>query len=550
MPKGIYDEISCTNDKHPKFNPTKHQIATVKAFLKSKFKGMLLYHKLGSGKTCTSILIADQLLKKKKIKKVYVLTPGSLRSGWINEYCGVCGKNPDYLYKKYVFITYNYMVGRNLPNFDGSLVIIDEIHNLINGAKNQSFHPTQIYNALNEAKCRILALSGTPIYNYIYEFALLGNLLKPGYFPEIRKGPEKIDEIEFMRLFTENSDGTLRAKNPTKVRRLLDGIVSYYPGAGKEFVPELEEQPIIKVQMTREQEERYWVQKEQELRLSKPPSERLKYEDREKYNLLSRLYIMANKYVLTRMVSNFCYPEDEDIKKFEQNEAKFRDIRYPEGWIDHRKFKYGQLVQKYSPKFSAFFLNLIAHHKQKHVLFTFFKERSGVILINTLLSMCGIKSAIFSGDLNDSKRKSVLKRFNSEKNIHGDVIRVLLVTEAGAEGISVLEARHMHILESSPRMTKTVQAIGRVARYKSHQRLPLAERNIKVWRYWSIASPEPLKIITKVLNSDGSEEYTEKLIVDKECVDEMLYNKGMKTIRGIYSFLELLKSVSVTPYSE
>ena len=239
MPRGIYSNLRCSDKKHTPFEPTKHQQDTVDYFLKSPFKGLLLYHKLGSGKTCTSILIADTMLKKRKIDHVYIMTPGSLRDGWINEYCHVCGSNPDVIREKYTFITYNYMVGNNLPDFTNSLVIIDEVHNLINGAKNMSKHPTVVYNSLLKANCKILALSGTPIYNYVYEFSLLGNLLKPGgEFPEIRKG-DKLDPFAFMTFFDIQSDGTLIPKNKTKMKRKMDGIISYYPGAGSDFVPQI-----------------------------------------------------------------------------------------------------------------------------------------------------------------------------------------------------------------------------------------------------------------------------------------------------------------------
>jgi superfamily II DNA or RNA helicase len=544
MPRGIYENFKCSSEHEP-FNATVHQENALKYFMRSKYKGLLLYHKLGSGKTCTSILIADKLIKKKKIKKVYILSPGSLRKGWISEYCKVCGKKSKYLEKHYIFVTYNYMIGRNLPDFNGSLVIIDEVHNLINGAKNMSFHPTAVYNALLKSNCRILALSGTPVYNYVYEWPLLGNLLKPGTFPQIRRG-EQLDPQAFMALFHEQEDGTLVPRNRTRMKRDLDGIVSYYPGAGKEFVPEVIEQPPIKVRMTLEQEGNYWTKVLQEKILSSPPSKRLLKTDREKYELLKRLYIMAKKYILSRSASNFFYPPgltgDEDL----------RDLMVSEGgWVRKEYFNAGQLRKVYSSKFTALFLNIIMHNLQKHVVFTFFKDKSGVVLLQTLLGMCGIVSEIFSGDLNDRQRESILYTFNSEENRYGNIVRVLLVTEAGAEGISVLEARHMHILESSPRMSKTTQAIGRVARYKSHYKLPKNEQTVKIWRYWSMASPKPVTITTTIINPEtGVDDVVQKVITDKETIDVILYEKGMKQVRRVDSFLNILQEVSVTPFEK
>lgn len=542
MPRGIYSNIRCTDCDREPFESTKHQKDTVDYFLTSPFKGLLLYHKLGSGKTCTSVLIADTMLLKGRINHVYVMSPGSLREGWVNEYCRVCGADPELLRTRYTFITYNYMIGDNLPDFKNSLVIIDEVHNLINGAKNRSKHPTAVYDSLINSDCRILALSGTPIYNYVYEFALLGKLLKPGeFFPEIRKSGD-IDSHAFMSLFEQELDGTLTPKNKTKMKRTLDGIISYYPGAGVEFVPEIEELDPFQIQMTLPQELNYWDQATQEEKLSKPPPESLKRKDPEKYQLLQKLYVMARKNILTRSASNFYYPKEiKDMSDLPVSQN---------GWISKDKFADGELYNLYSTKITAFLINITMHINQKHVLFTFFKEKSGVYLIKSILGMCGIPTEIFSGDLDDSQRRHLLKRFNSKENRYGDKIRVLLVTEAGAEGISVLEARHMHILESSHRMSKTIQAIGRVARFKSHVALPPEERKIKVWKYWSIASPDSITIKTNIFNSDGKQEQTTRTISNKKTIDEILYEKGIKTIKGINSFLEIVKAVSVTPFTE
>jgi hypothetical protein len=61
--------------------------------LYTPYRGLLLYHGLGSGKTCTSIAIAEGM---KDYKKVIVLTPASLRMNYMEE-LKKCG---DLIYKK------------------------------------------------------------------------------------------------------------------------------------------------------------------------------------------------------------------------------------------------------------------------------------------------------------------------------------------------------------------------------------------------------------------------------------------------------------------
>ena len=56
--------------------------------LESPYRGLLVYHGLGSGKTCSAIGVAESLLST---KKVFILLPASLQSNFRQEIrkCGV-----------------------------------------------------------------------------------------------------------------------------------------------------------------------------------------------------------------------------------------------------------------------------------------------------------------------------------------------------------------------------------------------------------------------------------------------------------------------------
>ena len=64
--------------------------------LYTPYRGLLLYHGLGSGKTCTSIAIAEGM---KDSKNIIIMTPASLRANYVGE-LKKCG---DLLYKKNQF---------------------------------------------------------------------------------------------------------------------------------------------------------------------------------------------------------------------------------------------------------------------------------------------------------------------------------------------------------------------------------------------------------------------------------------------------------------
>ena len=86
--------ISCLASESNNFSLLTHQ-KIVRDYINiyTPYRGLLLYHGLGSGKTCSSIAIAEGI---KNDKKILIMTPASLRDNYIEE-LKKCG---DYLYKK------------------------------------------------------------------------------------------------------------------------------------------------------------------------------------------------------------------------------------------------------------------------------------------------------------------------------------------------------------------------------------------------------------------------------------------------------------------
>uniref|UniRef100_A0A6C0EQI7 Helicase ATP-binding domain-containing protein n=1 Tax=viral metagenome TaxID=1070528 RepID=A0A6C0EQI7_9ZZZZ len=215
--------------------------------METPYRGLLLYHGLGSGKTCSSIAVAESLLST---KKCYILLPASLSENYKGEIrkCGdpiyafeqywepksitkqedvdqaksmgisqkfldtngrfyvtsperqpnfrtlpldvqkgIRAQIDDILDQRFTFINYNGISSSNIDTilppdnpqqFDDTVVIIDEAHNLINYAMKQSLRSKiydRIYNARN---CKVVCLSGTPVINRPQEIAYLMNLLR------------------------------------------------------------------------------------------------------------------------------------------------------------------------------------------------------------------------------------------------------------------------------------------------------------------------------------------------------------------------------------
>lgn len=82
--------------------------------LYTPYRGLLLYHGLGSGKTCSSIAIAEGM---KGERKVIVMTPASLRRNYYEE-LKKCG---DSLYRKNQHWEFVKVTGENIATLSSVL---------------------------------------------------------------------------------------------------------------------------------------------------------------------------------------------------------------------------------------------------------------------------------------------------------------------------------------------------------------------------------------------------------------------------------------------
>jgi hypothetical protein len=76
-----------------------------------------------------------------------------------------------------------------------------------------------------------------------------------------------------------------------------------------------------------------------------------------------------------------------------------------------------------------------------------------------------------------------------ENNVNGEVIKILMITSSGAEGINLKNTRYVHIVEPYWHMVRLEQVIGRARRICSHQDLPEKMRTVQVFLYLSIIDP-------------------------------------------------------------
>lgn len=219
-----------------KFEPYSYQ-KFIRDYLQkiSPYRGLLMYHGLGSGKTCGSITVAENL---KNEKNIIVMLPASLRSNFIKDGLKFCAdskyRSPkpvgnDYISDKYTFVSYNASNVldqiKKIGSFDNHVVIVDEVHNLISRMVNPGSKTGRaLYDMMLNAKnVKYVFLSGTPIINKMYEIGILFNLLRGPVeictfrITDIAENPNKkttlytfeesmtkLDQLEYFKLNYQN----------------------------------------------------------------------------------------------------------------------------------------------------------------------------------------------------------------------------------------------------------------------------------------------------------------------------------------------------------
>ena len=89
-----------------------------------------------------------------------------------------------------------------------------------------------------------------------------------------------------------------------------------------------------------------------------------------------------------------------------------------------------------------------------------------------------------------------LKRIHENNNL-GQIIKVLMITSSGSEGINLRNTRYVHIMEPYWHPVRTEQVIGRARRICSHKDLPLELQTVEVFMYL-------MQFSKKQLDSDDS----------------------------------------------
>lgn len=124
-------------------------------------------------------------------------------------------------------------------------------------------------------------------------------------------------------------------------------------------------------------------------------------------------------------------------------------------------------------------------------MYSNFKNDFGISGIEKLLEYDGYKNVlkygtgkkrfcIWWGDIKKNIREDIKEIFNNQKNINGELVKIMLGWPAIKEGVSLLRVKYVHMIEPWWNWSKMDQIIGRAIRFCSHKDLWKNERNVKI----------------------------------------------------------------------
>lgn len=98
----------------------------------------------------------------------------------------------------------------------------------------------------------------------------------------------------------------------------------------------------------------------------------------------------------------------------------------------------------------------------------------------------GFRYMEYHGGIDSAERAKSLDIHNHIANKNGDIVKIMMISPAGAEGISLSNVRQVHIMEPYWNEVRIVQMIGRAVRQCSHKDLPMKDRHVDIFRYKSV----------------------------------------------------------------
>lgn len=625
-------------------NPTDFKLTSNQKFVKNfmspltPYRGLLLFHSVGVGKTCTAISIAEQYLAQPNAKRVLVILSSNIKDNFkkqifdMTRYDMKTGESslctgtryPDMImdkavitkdlldkrisrlikeryqfvgYKELVVMTNKIMeqVKRNEKNpakheqryeekvrelFSNRLMIVDEAHNLrMPSETGKKQIAATLLNILKIAQdTRLVLMTATPMFNSANEIVWMMNLLLTN---------DKRPTIATKDLFSAKT-GQLTQAGQKMLAKAARGYVSYMRGENPftfpfRLYPSINKDPRAITRFPTHDASGHRIPAEDAIKhlelVGSPMSTFQKKIYQKMKEAGSDSDSNANSNANTNDEEATDGSLEDDSSTDLQNTLQLSNIAYPSRNPETVKQHYGSTgfnevfdraaagVRRYKPAIVKEFGEVLSYGRiadyspkiksiidyiinSTGIVFVYSQYYySGIIPLAIALEHIGfVKHGgknIAAGisvedraprtatgkrpsyiivsrdkDLSPNNDREIAEA-KSRANRDGEVIKVVIVSKVGTEGIDFKRIREVHIMEPWFNLNRTEQIIGRAVRTCSHIDLPPAERNVTVYLHAAT--------------------YTDK----EESVDLRTYRNAERKQRQISAVQRVLKETSI-----
>lgn len=545
-----------------------------------QLRGYMLDHEMGTGKTPTAVFLIDVLKKHYPDRKIVVIAPAALHKNF-GETIVKFQKHLRYGPDEVAYVTSNasnffdqLMVAHTTPQraalykknkatfvdeklFDNFIVIVDEAHNLFSNIANAKHvikrgeaqlseftQAERVYNLILAADDpKIIYMSGTPIANTPFEFAIAANMIKGWITTGGRGGgastrttifPE--EHSKFNEYFI-NETG-VGMKNMKEFQSRIYGTCSFY---GKDYYNEETKalfptftRNVDYIEMGELQFKRYMIKaiELEGLKMQRKGDFKLEVERWEKERDMK--YADAQFRISLRQIANVFTPAGYEAETYEKLSATEK-----KKIADH----FLEDIQSYSPKIFKLVERMEANQlpngeHPKTVIYSHFTTTLEFIRI--YLRHKGIKFGTVTGADSAEERAQSVRQFNDPKS----GFDVMIISSAGAEGLDLKRVRYVHIMEPQYNLNRIEQIETRGVRFMSHADLPENERHVEIYLYICIFG----KYNLESLKQDVSAQQID-YILGKPSVDADLYQKSIQKKKTYNDLINCIKRAATDCYN-
>jgi superfamily II DNA or RNA helicase len=450
--------------------------------LAKKSPGVLINHGLGSGKTLTSLAIAEE-----KGGNALVVVPASLQHNYKKELQKFVDPSRHNNYHIVSYDKFRKDPEKYVREHKPSVLIADEFHRARNAGVTRD-----AFKKVRRQVPTMVGLTGSLVSNHPGEIVPLANLVA---------GQKVYSSEDF-------------EKRHIGVKKVRPGLIGWLKGVKPGEVKYIKDKDALKKNLSP------YVHRftgSEEYRKNLPKAE---YEDigvamsKEQVRLTD--LIGEKNPILAYKIRKNLPPSKREVQQMNSFLMGMRQVANSPASHDER---HKDDPTKHSPKMKRMAEEMHRHAKNdpnfRGVLYSRFLD-SGVRPVANKLQQEGVSAGTYEGSISQNKRKQMIDDFHDGKQ------KVLAISPAGGEGIDLKGVKLMQVMEPDWNPETTAQAIGRSVRYKSHAHLPENERKVKIQRYKSIMPKKWYKPLAK--RDTSVDEYISARAREKEQLNRDFYS--------------------------